>query len=71
MDMKHLAEAAGVAHFCLHDLRRTMASSMWDLGKGREAQILLGHANISTTAMYDKRGEDSALESVEKLAFPY
>ena len=71
MRFRTLAAAAGVPHFCVHDGRRRLISQMWELGKGREAQIVAGHESIAVTATYDKRAEKDALATLDKIKFPY
>jgi integrase/recombinase XerD len=57
--LKQLREKADVPSFGPHDLRRTFASRMLEAGIDvRELQVLMGHANIQTTARYDKRGPE-------------
>jgi integrase/recombinase XerD len=55
--LSRLQKEAGVAKFAPHDLRRTFASRIFELGFDlREVQQLMGHASPDTTARYDKRG---------------
>lgn len=57
---KELGKKAGLAALSPHDFRRTLASRLLDRGLTAEAKQILGHANVSTTLMYDRRGEKAA-----------
>lgn len=51
-----------------HDLRRTFATRL--LSKNVDivtVKNLMGHASITTTALYDRRGEDAMKEAVEEV----
>ena len=66
------AEEAGIKNFSPHDMRRTFISHLLDAG----ADIALvskmaGHANIQTTARYDRRPEEAKRKAVESLHVPY
>lgn len=60
-------EAAGVAAFTPHDLRRTFASQMLDLGDLPLTQQAMAHESSATTARYDRRGRDRMVAVVAKL----
>jgi site-specific recombinase XerC len=50
---KHKAELGITRQLRIHDLRRTLAEEVWDATNDlRKVQAQLGHANISTTAIY-------------------
>jgi len=63
--------AAGVGRFSPHDLRRSCLTSMLDNGVDVfTVQKLAGHADPSTTARYDRRGEAAKLEAAQGLRIP-
>ena len=56
--------------FSPHDLRRTI-TLMLDAGVDVfTVQRLAGHADASTTAKYDRRGEQAKRQAVECVAMP-
>ena len=65
------ARAANVERFSCHDLRRTFVTNLLDAGADLAVvQKLAGHRQISTTAIYDKRGEAAKLKAVELVRIP-
>jgi integrase/recombinase XerD len=66
-----LRERSGVAPFTPHDLRRSFGTHLLEQGADLVlVRDLLGHDDIRTTALYDRRGEDRMKGAVEGLTRP-
>jgi site-specific recombinase XerD len=66
------AQEAAIKNFSPHDMRRSFISHLLDRGADiATVSKMAGHANIQTTARYDRRLEEAKWKAVELLDFPY
>jgi site-specific recombinase XerD len=66
--LRKRAEQAGVEPFSSHDIRRTFITDLLAAGADLAiVQRLAGHKNISTTIIYDRRGESATIAGARLL----
>lgn len=68
--LKLRQDESGIAPFAPHDLRRTFASMMLENGEDIvTVKDAMGHASITTTQRYDKRGDERLRRASKRLFF--
>ncbi len=66
------AQEAGIKNFSPHDLRRTFIRHLLDAGADiATISKMAGHANVQTTARYDRRSEEVKKKTASLLHVPY
>lgn len=70
--LQRRAQAAGIAHFSPHDLRRTFVSDLLEAGADiATVAKMAGHSNVQTTSRYDRRPEQAKARAAGLLHMPY
>jgi integrase/recombinase XerC len=69
--VKKRAAEAEIQTFSCHDLRRTFITNLLSAGADiSTVQRLAGHRHVSTTVIYDRRGEEAKVKAAKLIATP-
>jgi integrase/recombinase XerD len=70
--LKERAAEAAIKAFSPHDLRRSFISGLLSSGVDLvTVSAMAGHASVTTTAKYDRRGEEAKRQAAERLMIPF
>lgn len=68
--INQIIDDVNIEHFTPHDLRRTFATTLLEVGADKIAvQRLMGHSSLNTTIVYDRRGDKTQKTAIEMLPF--
>jgi len=70
--LKERAAEAAIKAFSPHDLRRSFVSGLLASGVDLVTfSAMAGHASVTTTAKYDRRGDEAKRQAAERLIIPF